>query len=65
MVYEGLTLLFVTLHRGLSPRQAKPLLATDDPTIVTAVLRALCTQLPEVKKTVATMPSETQRGDQI
>ena len=40
--------LFVTVHRGVSPRRARALLATDDAAVVAAVLRALRKQLPEV-----------------
>jgi len=39
--------LFVTVHRGVSPRRARALLATDDAAVVAAVLRALRKQLPE------------------
>ena len=40
--------LFVTVHRGISPRRARTLLATDDAAVVAAVLRALRKQLHEV-----------------
>lgn len=39
--------LFVTVHRGVSPRKARAVLATDDAAVVAAVLRALRKQLPE------------------